>query len=150
MPGRKIANLLQSGNRHLSISKDSGTVARVDVLEIAGRVVRDGLAAIRAVAHVDANGHAARLAADSVAVIATIRYRTWPEAHGALLSSSSSLAAYAVDAAFVGGAAPLVLRAPTAGDAVEILVGELHALFLGELEQLLGGVARTCLVFQFR
>ena len=48
------------------------------------------------------------------------------------------LPANAVDAAFVGRAAPLVLRAPASGDAVELLVGNLHALLLGELEQLVG------------
>ena len=69
---------------------DPGAVRRVDTAEVIGRIGRDGVAAVRAVAHVDANGHTARLAADSVAVIATIRYRTWPEAHGSHLASLGS------------------------------------------------------------
>ena len=54
------------------------------------------------------------------------------------------LAAYAINAAFVTRAAPLVRIAPSpAGDSVEFLVGNLYALFLGKRKQLLGSAARA-------
>jgi hypothetical protein len=63
---------------------------RVDPAEIIGRFGRDRVAAIGAVAHADIDGHAARLAADMVAVVAITRWRTWPEAHGSHLASLGS------------------------------------------------------------
>ena len=41
----------------------------IDLAEIIRRIWRDGVAAIGAAAHADVNGHAARLAADMVAVV---------------------------------------------------------------------------------
>ena len=52
-------------------------------------------------------------------------------------------------AAFVSGATPLVVRAPTStGDAVELFVRDFHALLLGKLEQFFGGVACARLLLQ--
>ena len=79
---RKAPDRFPWSKRHRLDLDDPGVIARINLTEIIGRIGRNGLAAIRAVAHVDVNGHAARLTADSVAVIATIRYRTWSEAHG--------------------------------------------------------------------
>ena len=67
-----------------------GVVRRVDLAEIIGRSGRDRVAAIRAVAHPGVDGHAARLAADMVAVVAISVYRAGPEAHGPHLASLGS------------------------------------------------------------
>ena len=60
---------------------DSGVMRRVDPGVIIGRIDRDRVAAIRAAAHSDINGHAACRAADMAAIVAIHRYRTGPEAH---------------------------------------------------------------------
>ena len=59
---------------------------RIDFAEIIRRVGRNGIAAIWAVAHAGINGHAARLAADMVAVVVILRYSAGSEAHGRFLS----------------------------------------------------------------
>jgi len=61
-------------------------VRRIDFAEIIRRVGRNGIAAIWAVAHAGIDGHAARLAADMVAIVAILRYSAGSEAHGRFLS----------------------------------------------------------------
>ena len=63
---------------------DPRAVARIDLAEIIGRIVRNGISAIRALSHFGTNGHAARLAGLLVGVFPL--HRGWSKTHDDRLS----------------------------------------------------------------
>lgn len=71
----------------------------IDSTEFIRRISRNWIAAIRAVAHTDINGHAARRAADMAAVVTISRYSARPEAHGRFLSLCARSSRFAVGSA---------------------------------------------------
>ena len=64
--------------------ENSGVIRRVDVAELIGQIVRDGVTAIRAGGHIVANGHAARRA--GFLIVVPLLYWARSEAHGRLPS----------------------------------------------------------------